>query len=119
MNDMLVKLLYDLQSEIKKAGESLSNLKADLPKIEARYDPVKLARSKFNSFRDSSNGSNYKKLLYKKQKGSCFTCKISLPIEYFEIDHKRPLSIYPQSALRKDNMQLLCTPCNRKKSNLF
>jgi 5-methylcytosine-specific restriction endonuclease McrA len=119
MSDSLPELFVKLISAMKKTDKSLSNLKSDLPKIEARYDPTKLARSKFNSLRDSSDGSNIKKSLHKKQKGCCLICKISLPIEYFEIDHKLPLSKYPQLGLKKSNMQLLCTPCNRKKSNLF
>lgn len=119
MIDSLPELLSKLLSAIKKTDKSLSNLKSDFADIETRYDPVKLARSKFNSWRNSSDGSSRKQLLYKKQSKCCSICQINLPIEYFEIDHKLPLSIHPQLALKKSNMQLLCTPCNRRKSDLF
>ena len=118
MIDALPELFSKLLSAIKKTDKSLSNLKSDFADMEARYDRVKLARSKFNSWRNSSDGYIYKQSLYKKQSKCCFICQINLSSEYFEIDHKLPLSIHPQLALKKSNMQLLCTPCNRKKSDL-
>ncbi len=118
MIDSLPELFSKLLSAIKKTDKSLSNLKLDSGDIEARYDSVKSARSKFNSWRNSSKGFSHKSSLYKRQLKCCSICQINLPIEYFEIDHKLPLSIHPQLALKKSNMQLLCTPCNRRKSDL-
>ena len=53
---------------------------------------------------------------YKEQQGICNgPCKRPLPPDLLEIDH-----IYPRSKGGRDiddNLQLLCPPCNRRKSN--
>ncbi|WP_413162034.1 HNH endonuclease [Capilliphycus salinus ALCB114379] len=115
----LHQLIANLLSAMKRTDTSLSALKADVPEIEAKYDPVKLARSRFNSWRDSNDGKTFKDRLYRKQKGQCANpdCHRDLPIDYLEIDHKLPITTHHQLALKKSNMQLLCTPCNRKKSS--
>ncbi|MEA5539475.1 HNH endonuclease signature motif containing protein [Limnoraphis robusta Tam1] len=118
----LHQLIANLLSAMKRTDTSLLALKADVPEIEAKYDAVKLARSEFNSWRDSDDGKTFKKRLYRRQKSQCANpnCQLKardLPIDYLEIDHKLPITTHHQLALKKSNMQLLCTPCNRKKSS--
>lgn len=38
--------------------------------------------------------------------------------EFIEIDHVKPKSKYPYLALDIRNLQVLCKPCNQRKSNL-
>ncbi len=52
--------------------------------------------------------------LFKRQKGKCANCSVSIKLGY-EVDHIHPLSKGGSNAIR--NLQLLCMPCNRKKSN--
>ncbi|WP_248579895.1 HNH endonuclease signature motif containing protein [Nocardioides sp. InS609-2] len=37
--------------------------------------------------------------------------------EELQADHIKPASLYPELALDIDNMQTLCGPCNRRKSD--
>lgn len=120
----LHQIIADLLSAIKNTNASLEALKLDRAEIKDKYDPVKLARAQFNSWRDSNDGKIFKKKLYKKQERKCAspTCKMlghEFHIDYFEIDHKLPVSSYPHLALDKSNMHLLCTPCNKRKSKKF
>jgi len=99
------QIISNLLSAIKRTDLSLAALKADRAYIESKYHPVKLARSQFNSWRDSHEGKRFKKELYNRQKGRCANpnCQLKdskegLPIDYFEIDHKLPISSDPDLA---------------------
>lgn len=56
-----------------------------------------------------------KETLYGKQQGYCTGCKVHLEPRMFEIDHVVPQSKGGASTL--DNLQLLCSPCNKSKGN--
>jgi 5-methylcytosine-specific restriction endonuclease McrA len=117
----LHETITSILTAITKTNISLSDLKTDATEIEAKYDPAKLARTRFNDWRNRHEGHIFKEQQYDKQQGKCAntSCKLYgqvLPIEYFEIDHKLPLKTYSHLALSKKNLQLLCTPCNKKKS---
>lgn len=114
-------MVASLLTAIEQTDKALENLRDDATLIEEKYDPVKEARRLYNNWRDSHDGQIAKEAFYKKQKGQCanFKCQLEgqlLPINYFEIDHKLPITKRPDLALDKSNMHLLCSYCNNKKS---
>ena len=52
--------------------------------------------------------------LYQEQNGACVYCRVSLEFGY-EVDHI--VAVSKGGANDRSNLQLLCGPCNRKKSN--
>ena len=49
---------------------------------------------------------------------SCQKCGAKAsPSVHMQVDHIKPVSKYPDLFLEKDNMQVLCAPCNMAKSN--
>ena len=51
--------------------------------------------------------------LYSDQKGGCAICAREFPPDIFEIDHITPVSRGGGNEIT--NLQLLCSPCNRRK----
>jgi hypothetical protein len=49
----------------------------------------------------------------------CLLCGTSGPGVVIQVDHIRPISIYPELALTESNLQPLCRECNLGKSNHF
>lgn len=82
--------------------------------IKKYYSP----RAQFNRWRDSDEGQAWKQRQYEQLLDrQCPKCRQKLPsIEYFQIDHIKPISTYPECALELENLQLLCGPCNLIKS---
>lgn len=54
-----------------------------------------------------------KHVLFGEQEGVCNGCKTEFPFKIFEVDHKLPKSRGGTDHI--DNLQLLCSPCNRMK----
>jgi len=52
---------------------------------------------------------------YEEQRGICKLCDKHFPIEYMEADHIDPWS--KQGKTNTENCQMLCNPCNRRKSS--
>jgi 5-methylcytosine-specific restriction endonuclease McrA len=48
---------------------------------------------------------------------ACECCGRSPPVVTVDVDHIQPRSKYPELALLKSNMQILCRDCNFGKSN--
>lgn len=82
--------------------------------IKKYYSP----RAQFNRWRDSDEGQAWKQRQYEQLiDGKCPMCGQKLPnIDYLQIDHIKPISTHPKCAIDPDNLQLLCSPCNLKKS---
>ncbi len=118
--DRLYEIIANLLLAMKRTDASLTALIKDRDNIQAQHDPVKVARTQFNAWRDSADGKQFKQSLYETQNGRCANpnCQVTeaLTIDYLDIDHKSPIATHPQLALVKTNMHLLCTPCNRKKN---
>lgn len=61
-------------------------------------------------------GKKLKQLLYQAQSGKCMYCGIELDIRYFHVDHKTPW--IDEGGDNIGNLQLLCAPCNGRKSDM-
>lgn len=114
------KALWQLHTAMQASDRSLQTLKQRAAQLKDHFDPVAVARRDFNNWTKSSAGKAFKAGLFEQQQGRCVgaECKARSPLgsEYLEIDHIQPLSKYPQLALDPQNLQLLCGPCNKKKS---
>ena len=60
-------------------------------------------------------GDNIRTEVYEEQKGKCIKCEKKFDIEGMDADHVTPYSKGGQTT--KDNCQMLCKDCNRRKSN--
>ena len=49
--------------------------------------------------------------------GQCQCCGADRSQSLLTVDHILPMSHFPHLALDRDNLQVLCLPCNRGKSN--
>ena len=54
--------------------------------------------------------------MFAEQKGRCFYCGIKLGQRYLHVDHKMPVSRGGKDT--PGNLQLLCQPCNGRKSTM-
>ena len=99
--DWIQHSLHQLQRHRKLAAQ-----------IRVRYRP----RRRFERWRDSQDGQAWKQQQYTTIRGTCPDCGTCLGIQYFEIDHIKPLKTHPELATDPRNLQLLCTPCNRRKA---
>lgn len=68
---------------------------------------------KYLNLRTFSDGM--KRKMYEKQNGICPHCKEKFELDQMEGDHIIPWS--EGGKTNEDNGQMLCTNCNRKKSN--
>lgn len=46
-----------------------------------------------------------------------WTCVECGSTEQLEADHRKPISLYPELAFDLDNLQTLCSTCNKRKSD--
>ena len=61
------------------------------------------------------NSNQNKHVLFGQQEGLCNGCKGDFPLKLFEVDHRVPRSRGGTDHL--DNLQLLCSSCNRIKGD--
>lgn len=61
------------------------------------------------------NYRTHRHRLYGQQEGICIGCNTHFPFRVMEVDHKLPLS--KGGTDHPDNLQLLCSHCNRSKGN--
>ncbi|MGF1602027.1 MAG: HNH endonuclease [Thermosynechococcaceae cyanobacterium] len=96
------------------------------PTLQAHRDEAERIRHKnsprniYSRWRSSQEGKQWKEKEYQRINGKCpgHSCGHIFPgIDYFTIDHIRPISKYPDLAIDTKNLQLLCDRCNRKKSD--
>lgn len=116
MNDNSINSFQELFERYRKFKKELCKSLTKLDKrsesINKRYE----SRNVFNGWRDSIAGKEWKKRQYEKQQGKCSDCSfVSHSVEYLEIDHIKPISTNPESAIDTKNLRLVCSPCNKKK----
>ena len=114
------QVLLKLQGAIQITDASMAKLIRRKKKLKQEFNPVKLARKNFNNWIKGSEGKAFKRYLYRHQKKRCAApdCemqKTKFPLGHLQVDHIKPLSVYPELALDRKNLQLLCGPCNQKK----
>jgi 5-methylcytosine-specific restriction endonuclease McrA len=119
MTQELHQVIASLLSATQKTDLMLDTLEVEAQAIQDKYDPVKLARRQFGNWRDSDDGKKWKRKQYEAMDGICPGCSIQFPICIFDIDHIQPISKFPDLALETTNLKLLCSACNKKKSNLI
>lgn len=109
----------DIQSLIHKLEQSRPLAHLLLHRSEAeRISNYYSARKVFERWRDSEEGKSWKAAEFQKVKGVCAGCKNTyFIVNNFEIDHKMPLSKFPELAMEINNLQILCSTCNRCKGN--
>lgn len=116
MNQDLHQAIADLLDATQKTDLTMKQLSARVKSIEKKYDPVALARQRFNNWRSSNEGKVWKQSQFEIIGGKCSLCEDLLPsAAHFHIDHIESLSKHPDKALELSNLQLLCSPCNLKK----
>ncbi len=100
--DRLYEIIANLLLAMKRTDASLAALIKDRNNIQEQHDPVKVARTQFNAWRDSEDGKRFKQSLYETQNGRCANpnCQVTeaLPIDYLDIDHKSPIAPASQLA---------------------
>lgn len=60
-------------------------------------------------------GKRERELLYNEQKGKCMYCGVKRSLREMQVDHKNPVA--RGGSDRISNLQILCGPCNRLKSD--
>jgi len=66
------------------------------------------------NFYDSWQWADLRFQILKKYGAKCMLCGSKNDIQ---VDHIKPRSLYPKLALDPSNLQVLCAPCNKGKSN--
>lgn len=96
----------------------------DLISLEHREDLIKL--KKCNIYRNRIDAEfnlniylakKEYKLEYRDKVCNCFYCKQRLDYRDFTVDHKKPVSLYPELASNKRNFVIACEDCNKEKSD--
>lgn len=65
------------------------------------------------AFRASSDYKKWRQSVLKRDGNRCTMCSAK---DMLEVDHIKPLSLYPELALDEDNGRVLCKPCHIKTS---
>jgi 5-methylcytosine-specific restriction endonuclease McrA len=84
---------------------------------KARLEKYYSAPERFKRWRNSEEGKAWKLKQHQAIGSKCPECPHSFPIEIFEIDHIDPISKFPELATTLSNLRLLCSACNKRKSN--
>lgn len=103
---------------VRIADKTLSPQERKLAKEQRRQDRLKKAKSS-KEFFDSPEWQNlrYQALVIHGRK--CLLCGASPPNVILQVDHIKPRSTHPELALSISNLQVLCSDCNRGKSNRY
>ena len=64
-------------------------------------------------------GSGYSKQNIEELGNKCQKCGISSRDARLEIDHIKPMSLFPEASQDENNLQILCINCNRRKGNKY
>tara|TARA_B100000686_G_C16756502_1_gene955860 strand:+ start:187 stop:591 length:405 start_codon:yes stop_codon:yes gene_type:complete len=64
-------------------------------------------------------GAGYIKQNLERLGDKCQKCGISCGDARLEVDHIKPMSLFPELEQDQNNLQILCMRCNRRKSNKY
>jgi 5-methylcytosine-specific restriction endonuclease McrA len=120
MSQDLHQAIADLLDATKKTDLTMKQLSTEVKSIEQKYDPVTLARQRFNNWRSSDEGKKWKQNQFAAIASKCpypRCLHTSTDISSFAIDHIKPLSKYPELAVTLSNLRLLCHSCNLRKGS--
>jgi 5-methylcytosine-specific restriction endonuclease McrA len=106
-------LLFHLIKAIKATDKAIVPLSMEKQRIESYYSP----RAKFERWRDSVDGKTWKETQYKKQNGCCDACKCIIELKGSHIDHRKPISKFPELTLDPNNLRICCPTCNTSKQD--
>lgn len=113
-------------SETKKEKYSQDNAIKELERL-VDFKVKQIQKKIYNDLKDENlrfilSDQFYNSIEWRKlreaalKKGPKKCCKCS-STAHLEVDHIKPRSKYPEIALEKSNLQILCRTCNRSKSN--
>lgn len=74
-------------------------------------------REKNDGFYSSDSWLELRQRVLDSYGAKCMCCGTTAHDAIIQVDHIKPFSIYPELALEFDNLQVLCSHCNRGKSN--
>ena len=101
-----------------KAVELIHDRLKDEMSIGPMYHSMVTARTDIPKRTDLEKPVNYRQhrhILFGEQEGRCNGCRMEFPFKMFDVDHVIPRSRGGTDHL--DNLQLLCSHCNRLKGN--
>jgi 5-methylcytosine-specific restriction endonuclease McrA len=111
MESPFQSFFQELQKISKQLDELNQSTSQQAAKIYAYYTP----RAKFERWRDSCDGKQWKQTQFAKQNGRCAICCSGISLLGSHIDHRQPISQAPQLATDRNNLQITCAPCNLSK----
>lgn len=108
-----------IRSTRKRQKKRDNEHKDNFQKLNGFWNPNEAAKGKIvtlddNKFYDSWQWTDLRFKTIKKYGAKCMLCSSTKNIQ---VDHIKPKSLYPDLALEPSNLQILCGPCNKGKSN--
>jgi 5-methylcytosine-specific restriction endonuclease McrA len=104
-----------LTSEARQSRHRLDKLFALAEKEQQRIQEKYKPRNQFNRWKQSIDGQQWKRDKFLKQREKCAICGDPISLLGSHIDHIKPMSQFPELALKTDNLQITCPACNQKK----
>ena len=107
--DILESRLLDASSDLGELGAEFADVVIVRDRLPVRPDVQETSATTKRGWRTKDNMDH----LYGVQRGNCAGCGLHLPDRLLEVDHIHPRSKGGGNQL--DNLQLLCSHCNRVK----
>lgn len=87
-------------------------------RVEHDYNRLIISNTPSKTFYQSKEWKALRYQVISENGNRCMCCGVS-PKDgaIIQVDHIKPRSVYPEFALNKDNLQVLCRDCNMSKSN--
>ncbi|MGD1901949.1 MAG: HNH endonuclease signature motif containing protein [Geitlerinemataceae cyanobacterium] len=109
----LTEAVLNLKFAQDRTDRALAELQALARPLAVKHSP----RSRFERWRDSSDGKHWKRAQHRKQRGRCACCQAPIDLNGSHIDHIQPLARAPELACDSGNLQILCADCNYRKGD--
>jgi 5-methylcytosine-specific restriction endonuclease McrA len=98
-----------------KLDQQTKEFDKEAQEIRQYYSP----RNRFERWKATEDGKEWKEKQHKRQGGYCVVCKIGIEIKGSHIDHIQPISKFPELAIDVKNLRLLCPDCNIRKGSKY